>query len=92
MTLLVYLPLLLYFVGLFLVIQIISKPGPTTSSTIKADKATAIAATDKTSAPATTVKTRDIALFMVGLFFALILIAFVTDHQQHTTSGVSRKG
>ena len=87
MTLLVYLPLLLYFVGLFAVIRIISKPGPTTSGSIM--KETAIASTDETSAPVTTVKKREIALFVVGLTFAVILIAFITNHQQHAPSRVS---
>lgn len=90
MTLLVYLPLLLYFVGLFIVILMLSKPGPTLSSAIMADPDPASVTTEESSAPATTVKPKEIALFAVALTVAVMLISFVTTHQHHATPGIPR--
>ncbi len=83
MTFLAYLPLLLYFIGLFLVVLLISKAGPTTSSTTKADKAIVSTSTAQTTPSATFLKTRYVAIYLLGLIFALSLIAFLIDHQQH---------
>ncbi len=83
MTFLAYLPLLLFFVGLFLVVRIISAAGPTTSSACESDRITVITSTDRTSASTTAIKTWYVALFLMGLILALSLIAYITDHQQH---------